>query len=274
MNEHTLLERAGLTDTQAKIYLSLLKNGKQTPNELSKSTNLSRENCYAITKKLVELNLIEQTKDKKATFKALNPSNLETFVENRRKRIVADEKIVKTNISFLLNTFYANNQAPGSRTLEGLEGIKEAYLDTLRVKKDIYFLRTFADSRLGGDYKDESFLHWYRNQRPILGIHTYALTPLDQGAIRNLKLGRDAAINFHRTWMPKDDYTAPVEFDVYGDKISIISFTDESPMATIITSPDIAEALRQMLKLLINFYKKSYPQDIETLKKHLEKNKN
>ena len=259
MEELDLLKKAGLSEAQAKLYNCLLQNGALTPTELAKEIGQSRENCYALAKRLVELGLIEQTKDKKTKYRVLNPSALETLVEKRRKIMSKNEKFVKDNISTLLDIFYANNEMPGARTLEGIEGIKEVYRDNLRVKKDLYFLRTKADNILGHDADADSFLHDYREQRPLLGIHTYGLTPVSKHAIENAKTGRDEALNFHRIWMPEEDYTAPVEVQVYGDKVALIAF-GETQMATMITSPVIAEAMRQILKIMMKYYKESFPQ--------------
>ncbi|MBR3332636.1 hypothetical protein IKG28_03355 [Candidatus Saccharibacteria bacterium] len=260
MDNKDILKKAGLSDPQAEVYNCLLINGAMTPAELGKNTNQSRENCYAIIKKLVDLGLAEQTKDKKTTYRVLNPSNLEILVEKRRKAIAKNEKIVKDNLSSLLDIFYANNELPGARTLEGLDGIKEVYLDNLRAKKDVYFLRTRADRVLGHD-DIESFMRQYRNQRPLLGIHAYGLTPVDKYAVKNATTGRDDAIMLHRTWMPDADYTAPVEIQAYGDKVALISFSKDTQMATIITSPVIAEAVRQILKIMMNLYQKTFPQN-------------
>ena len=259
MEEMDILKKVGLNDTQAEIYDCLLKNGAMTPAELAKQTGQSRENCYAITKKLIELGLIEQTDDKKANYRVLNPSALEVLAEKRRKVVAKNEKFVKENISSLLDIFYANNEMPGARTLEGIEGVKEVFRDNLRVKKDVYFIRTTADKVLSGK-EGQNFLHNYREQLPILGIHTYGLTPVNKSAIKKARTGRDKAVNLHRTWMPEEDYTAPVEIQVYGDKVALISF-GETEMATIITSPTIAEAMRQVIKIMMNFYKKNFPQE-------------
>ena len=259
MEELDILKKAGLSEAQADIYNSLLKDGAASPAELAEKTGQSRENCYALTKRLAELGLIEQTGDKKAKYRVLNPSALETLVEKRRKIMAKNEKYVKDNISSLLDIFYANNELPGARTLEGIEGIKEVFLDNLRVKKDIYFIRTTADKVLSGPENDD-FLHNYRDQLPLLGIHTYALTPINKASLKKAQTGRDTAINLHRVWMPEEDYTAPVEIQAYGDKVALIAF-GETQMATIITSPVIAEAMRQMLKIMMNQYKKSFDQE-------------
>lgn len=260
MDEMEILKRAGLSSTQSEVYSCLLKNGALSPTELAKKTTQSRENCYAIAKKLEEFGLIKQIDGKKLKYQILNPSTIETLVEKRRKIIVKNERIVKDNISSLLDIFYANNEMPGARTLEGIEGVKEVYEDILRTKKDVYLLRTKADIALGKDEEVDSFLKNYRDKLPVLGINTYALTPVTKEAIKHAKIGRDAAILFHRIWMPEDDYTSPVAIQVYGDKVALISF-GETQMATVITSPTIAEAMRQILKLLMDFYQKNFKQD-------------
>lgn len=260
MENYDILKKAGLTDPQAEVYECLLENGAMTPAELGEKTSQSRENCYAIIKKLVDLELVEQTKDKKTTYRVLNPSNLEILVEKRRKIMAKNEKFVKENLSTLLDVFYANNELPGSRTLEGLEGIKEIYRDVLRVKKDVYLLRTEADIVLGEDADASSFLKLYRDQLPLYNIKTYALTPVTRAGVKHSKTGRDKAIGFHRTWMDKADYDTPMEIMVYGNKVALVVF-GETEMASVITSPVIAEAFRQIIKIMIKYYKKNFPQE-------------
>ena len=157
MEEIEILKKAGLNEAQAAVYNALLQNGALAPSELAEKTGQSRENCYAVAKKLIDLGLIEQTSDKKTKYRTLNPSALEVLAEKRRKVVAKNEKFVKENLSSLLDIFYANNEMPGARTLEGIDGVKEVFRDNLRVKKDVYFLRTTADEALSGE-KGEFFL--------------------------------------------------------------------------------------------------------------------
>lgn len=250
MDEMEVLKKAGLSESQAKVYYVLLSNGELTPAEISEKCDETRENCYSIVKKLNEMGLIEKTEAKKATYRVLNPSNLEILAERRRRIVQKNEKFLKDNMSSLLDIFYANNEMPGARTLEGIDGIKEVYRDTLRVGKDIYLLRTRSDLDLNKD----GFLSSYRMKRRKMGITTHALCPDSPEGRRNMISGQDVVNHFDRVVIG-DDYTAPVEIDVYGDKVAFISFS-ETQMATIITSPTISEAMRQILKSLMEFYKK------------------
>lgn len=254
-----VVKKAGLNDAQAKVYLALVENGELTPTELAKITGESRENCYNIAKKLEDLKVVRNTGDKKAKYQALNPSSLEVIAERRRKIVQRNELELKEGMNSLMSLFYANNELPGSRTLQGMSGVKEAYFDALRTKKDVYLIRTVADKALGDDDHEEDFLHQYREQLPKLGMHTYAITPDTAHARRSALNGRDEEVNFHRTFMPENAYTAPVAIHIYGDKVAFIAF-GETQMTTIISSPAIAEAMRQLHGMLTNFYQQNYPQ--------------
>jgi len=259
-NEYlSLIKKAGLNEGQAKLYLALIEEGPLGPMKLAELTGESRENCYNIAKKLADLNLIEKTDDKKTSYRALNPSALEVLAEKRRKIIQKNELQLKSGIDGLISLFYESSEMPGARTLTGIEGIKEAYRDALREGKDVYLVRTVADVAIGVDEDSGSFLHNYRERLPKLGIHTYGLTPDNEHARKLKARGRDEEINFHRTFMPSDAYTASVAIHVYGNKLAFIAF-GESMMTTIIASPAIAEAMRQIHGMLVDYYSKNYPQ--------------
>lgn len=239
-----ILRKAGLTESQAKAYIALIENGPLSPGELARETGESRTNSYALTDKLVSLNLAQKLDTKKAAYKPTHPSNIALLAERRRKAVVRNEQAVQNNLDSLIQFFYQHSEAPGARTLEGIEAIKHVYEDTLATKQDIYLLRTTADIPSLG----EGFLDTYRQKRAALAITTHALTPQSPEGRKNMS--DDEKFLFHRTWLPKNSYSAPVEIDVYGNKVALIAFGG-TQMATIIDSPLIAEAMRQILALLI-----------------------
>lgn len=242
-----ILRKAGLTESQSKGYLALIEHGALSPVELAEKTGESRTNGYMICEKLEKLGLAIKKKGQKALYTPTHPSALETLAERRRKAIQRAETEVKQGIDPLISMFYATTEMPGTRTLQGIEGIKAVYADTLKTKQDIYFLRTTADEvDMGLEYLND-----YRKKRAELGIHTYALTPTTATAQQRIRSNEDANMLFHRTLLPINTYTAPVEIDIYGNKVAFISF-GETQMATIIDSPVIAESMRQLMQLLAN----------------------
>lgn len=241
----SVLRKAGLTESQAKGYLALIEYGSLTPVELAEKTDESRTNGYMICEKLESLGLATKKEAKKALYTPAHPSALETLAEKRRKVVTRNEQEVKQGISPLIDMFYANTEMPGTRTLQGIDGIKEVYADTLKTSQPIYLLRTTADGpSLGDDYFDN-----YRAARAKAGIHTYALTPMTEVSYAHMHSGDDEKMLYHRTPLPDNAYTAPVEIDVYGSKVALIAFGD-TQMATIVDSAPVAEAMRQIIRLV------------------------
>lgn len=243
MNEE-LLTQIGLTQSQAKVYLALIQNGESTAPKVAELSKESRTNAYMILEKLESLGLIEKVPGaKKLTYQPLNPTALEKLAEENTHKVAEAEESIKRSMPQLLSYFYTFTEKPGIRLLQGEQGLREIYQDTLREKKDIYFLRTPAET----DALGAQFFHQYKKRRAFLGITTYAYTQDTETGRRNVR--EDGANKIVRSWIEQDDYTAPVEIDVYGDKTAFLAFGDEF-MGVIIQSPYIAESMRQMMRMI------------------------
>lgn len=241
----TILRKAGLTESQAKAYLALIEHGLLSPAELAEKTNESRTNGYMICEKLESLGLAIKKEGKTARYSPTHPSALETLAEKRRKVLMRNEQEVKSGLSPLLDLFYRFREEPGARTLQGVEGIKEVFSEVIRTKADVYFIRTPADIQTLPD----EFFKQHQKDRVANGIKTFALTPLSTHAKEAVLSDSDATHGFARTFYPTEAYTEPVEIQIYGDSLAFIAY-GETQMATIIKSPPIAEAMRQLFRLL------------------------
>lgn len=240
-----ILRKAGLTESQAKGYLALVEHGNLSPAQLAEKTSESRTNGYMICEKLENLGLAVKKDGVKTVYSPTHPSALESLAEKRRKVLMRNEQEVKQGLSPLIDMFYKFREEPGARTLQGIEGIKEVFADVIRTEADVYFIRTTADIQT---LPDEFYIK-HASERVAHGITTYALTPPSDSARHNLLSGNDERNDFHRTFYPPDAYTEPVEIQIYGNKLAFIAY-GETQMATIITSPPIAEAIRQIFMLL------------------------
>lgn len=244
-----IIKKAGLTDSQAKAYVALIEHPNSTPAKLATYINETRTNTYAIIDKLLKYGIISKKDDVKygAKYNANHPSALETLAENRRKILAKNEKQVKDNLNELINYFYEHSEMPGMRTLQGIEGIKEVYNDTIKSSKEIYLIRTTADTPAMGEW-----LLDYREKRKAKEIVTYALTPINNQSIQNIKNRQDEVYLFKRTILPDEAYTAPVEINIYDNKVALIAFGKDA-MAIIIDSPPIALAFKQLFELMSQY---------------------
>ena len=242
----TIIKKAGLSESQAKCYLALIQTGSQTPTELAKITGENRTNTYAVLNKLVELNLVlKDETNKKISFSAAHPSNLEILAEKRRKILLKNEQDIKQNLSKLLDIYYSTNERPGTRTLDGISGIKEVYDDIIRTKSDVYTICTTADAEnLGYDFLESAYI-----KRAKSGINTFAISTYNDNEFDSLINNIGNKQTLFRNIVNDSDYDAPVEINIYGNKAAFIAYRD-SHMSTIIDSPAISDAMRQVIKLL------------------------
>ncbi len=242
-----IIQKAGLTKPQAAVYLTLMETGAMTPAEIAEATGETRTNVYALLGKLEKMNLVRSMGERPARYQAENPANLEVLAERRRKIITKHEQELKGGMSALLDLFYAHNEAPGSRTLTGREGIKEVHRDVIKTGETVHLIRTPFDSK----YKDLIKLH--REQRASKGIRTIALTPATEHAKKYATDETDEKYLLERTMIPLDAYQSPVEILIYGKKVTLISYGEEE-IATVITSPLIAAAFREIFFMLRDYW--------------------
>ncbi len=239
-----LLTSIGLTTAQAKAYIALMQNGPTAPPALADKIGETRTNAYKILDKLVTLKLARKEEHgKKIRYRVENPVALESLARQSRDAALTQERRVKDALPSLLNFFHTYSEQPGVRFYQGKDGIRQIFEDMLRTRQTIYLLRSPSDVR----FYDALFFENFRRKRAELGICTHALTPNVASAIHNEDV--DKRNNFMRTWLPANTYTANVEWDIYGDKVALISYGEEA-MGMIIESPQIAESFRQVFQMM------------------------
>lgn len=242
---NNLLEQLGFNQSLATAYLKLLEHGTLTPPQLAELTKETRPNAYSLLSKLVELGLAsKRTAAKKATYQAENPVALQEFMQKQRQELQERERVLQDGLPDLMNTYQLSREKPGVRFYSGKKGIQTIFEEQLKTGKPIHAIKTLADVQFFGF----RYMHNMRMIAPKAGVRRIMFTPDDEG------VGVDWAASdtrnlISRTWYKREDYTAPVEWGVFGDKVSIISFGKEA-IGMVIDSQQIAESVRQLFKLL------------------------
>lgn len=239
-----LLEDIGLTKVQAVTYRSLTEAGGATAPEIAIRIGESRSNAYKVLDRLCELGLAQKdTAPTKTHYYPTNPSAFEQLLQNQAASLASRERRLQAAMPDLLHFFFSHNEQPGIRYFQGKAGIERIFGDMLKTGQDIYLLRSPADV----NFYNEAFFETFRKKRAKLGIKTYALTPDIASAVHDP--GTDQRNNFIRTWLDEQAYTANVEWDIYGDKIALISYGEEA-IGLIIESRQMAESFRQVFTLV------------------------
>lgn len=235
----SILRKAGLTESQAKGYIALIEQGSLSPAELAEKTGETRTNGYMICEKLEKLGLATKKDGKKALYTPNHPSALEALAERRRKILMRNEQEVKSGLKELIDLYYNTTEMPGARYIEGKEGQLKIYADILSQNKPLYLVRTPKERKFFGKQPIKDFIAARKRQKlPVVG-----LTPFMKDSNTNPNKDRDNLLD--RQFMPYECYDAPVEIDIYGDRVSFISY-GETLTGVTIDNRYIAEAMRQL----------------------------
>ncbi len=250
MNEE-ILQQAGLTKAETAIYTILVKNSPATPPKLADMAGESRTNTYKLLDTLEEKGLVARDNtQKKLRYWANNPSNLLENLKRQRADMEAAEKRYQDSLPNMINEYFKYSEQPSIRYFHGKEGVKEVYADQLATSLPITFIYSPEVVQSFGPHD----MHVIRNQFPRHGIDRHVFFPDTEPAIdpneKTIPIDQsDTLMRTTRTWLHEGDLSAPVEWAMYGNKLSIISFGTEL-IGMIIESPQITASFREILALL------------------------
>lgn len=239
------LSAAGLSQVETKCYQTLLTKKDWKPAELAVFVQETRTNCYKVLDKLVSVGLAKRfDKDKKLHYSAENPTVLLQLSRSLRQQRQQAEKELEADTDSLLAAYLRSQEQPGVRYLQGPDEIGTIFTEMADASTKVLFIHSPA----GIEFYGFEQLHNYRMLAVTAGVQRLALTPDTETATADYKTS-DPIVLLERTWLKRDDYTSPVEWGTYDDKLYIISYGKEA-MGMIIQSAQIAASFSQLVRLL------------------------
>lgn len=118
MDIQDALKRIGLSETEAKIYIALLKKKESTAVQLSKETEVHRRTIYDNLNILLRKGIINsKIKNGVKNFQATNPESLKIFLEEKNE-------ILNDVLPNLKKLYDSEEESPNINVFVGIEGTK------------------------------------------------------------------------------------------------------------------------------------------------------
>ena len=231
------LRENGLSDSEANVYLSLLKLGEATVAEISQSSGLHRTNIYDSLEKLKEKGLASYlSKDNKQFFRAAEPENLLTYLQEKEEAInkfIPDLKKIQSKI----------HEKVTVEVFKGPQGIRSALKDILATKKEVIGYSVSGQLR---KYLPEFAKYYFREQAKYKIMHRFIYTT----GVTKPSLEKYYKIKY----LPKEFSSTTINIS-YDDKILNIIYQPEM-VAIRIKSKPLVEDFRRHFELLWKAAKK------------------
>ncbi len=247
------LEELGLTEKEAKAYVTLSRHGTHPTSYIAKKAKLNRGTAYLALHGLLEKGLVSKsTKKNIQYFSPLSPDSIKHYIKNQRDKLDSQLKNSDDLVSELMSLVSPFANKPKVQFLEGIEGVRLALMNVLDAEDKT--IRSFLNILDVAKFIGAEFLEEFTNQRikrgPALKVlrnpvkdeqaistnpyaHKYFTNPADRREMRYL----DQSVAF------------PMSIYLYDKKVLGISSRDEG-YAVVIESHDLNSTLTMIFDIL------------------------
>jgi len=248
----SVLQKIGLSNNEAKIYLALLDLGLTSSKAIIEKTNLHRQIVYDYLSLLIEKGLVSYVvQANRKYFKASDPKE---FIEYFNKRELETEQQKQEFMKVLpeLSKRKTESSEKQETTIySGNKGIKSLLDDMLNQKSEILTIGASEIKAEAFQYHLEFNLPKFHKFREA-GRIQYKILLSEEMKDRVKELNKlkhtEAKI------LPKE-FTSNSSTNIYGNKVSLIMWGSQ-PFGILIKSKEIAESQRKHFNLLWNIAKK------------------
>ena len=224
------LRKVGFSQNEAEIYLTLLDYGLSKIGRIVKITGIQKSSCYMAINSLMHKGIISSVKMGEISyFQVENPKTIIAYIEEKTWTI-------KNMVPDLEKRFDLQKKESSVKHFRGIKGIKAVFHDILREGKnnDVFGSEGQLSDRM------PVFVKQYIRMQNETKIKTRNLI----GIRGKRKYSKGTSYRF-----VDKEINSNVVTNIYGDKISIIVWTEE-PEAIIIENKTAADSYRSYFEFM------------------------
>ncbi len=231
-----ILESVGLTRNQSEVYLSLLKLGSATAQQIINESGMHRSRVYDSLDKLQEQGLVSSVvKDFKKYFQAVSPNKLYSFLDEKKQAL-------KDIMPQLENLEGMKKEEIDASIYKGKEGLKTIHTEMLKLKKGEEICVLGAKALIYSEL--EYYIPHFEKNRVKQGIKWKLLWDNEKAKEKAKRLNL-----MEGKVLPKSFESKGV-VNIFGDKVAIFLWKEKYPSAFMIENKDIADSFRKWFDLI------------------------
>lgn len=227
-----VLKQFGLTHNEALIYQALLELGPSLAGQISRKTGLHRRTVYDTTEMLIQKGLIGYIlKNNRRFFEAASPEKFLDIIKEK-------ENLINNSLSEMMLLYTKTQEKQETNFYKGKQGLKTVMEDQLKQgTKEILIL---GASPLAYEIL-EFYFKWFDVKRRKQKI---------KARIIFNKSDKKPRISLAEIkYLPKK-YTSPLAVNIYRDKVAIILWSKDNPIAIVIKNKDVSEGYKKYFELM------------------------
>jgi len=246
MIDTKILENIGMSEAEAKIYITLLEKWKQSISKISEYSGCNRVQIYGSLPRLKEMKLVWETiHGKRKLFFAENPENLENIFYEQKLSF-------NSTVSFLKDKYEKKDNVPELRTFYTLESMKHIFMDVVDSLEPWETYYRYSSRK-------QDHMRWflpteYKNKRDKKEIQRLVITSAE---LKRLKEEKENKLNRDMVWIPTlyDLFEDNIAKIIYANKVAVLDYNTNTSF--IIENKKFADFEKKIFKLLFNYLRKN-----------------
>ncbi|MFA6005833.1 MAG: helix-turn-helix domain-containing protein [Patescibacteria group bacterium] len=231
----TYLQKLGLTQEEADLYLSLVRNGPSNLLKASRYSGVERTKLYRMIGSLKDRGIIEEVlAHKKHVLKAASADRLLSIIQSQQSELTTAQSVFP-NFKHYLQSIQAPTQGTEVLYYEGIDGIRQILWNTLQARP---MLRCYVDTvfnRIVG----QKFLESWGEEVVALNMEIRQFNSPNflksHKGVQPVNLGK----KFSMKDAPKE-VAVTHGMDIYNDTVAIYYWENNEILGVEIKNPAIA----------------------------------
>lgn len=238
--ELRILKDAGLTNNEAIVYKALLELGPSLAGQISRKSGLHRRTVYDVTEMLIKKGLIGYIlQNNRKLFQASSPKKFLDILKEK-------ENSISNILPEMMSLYAQTKEKEETNFYKGKEGLKTVLEDQLSSSaKEILILGANPIA-----YEIfEFYFKWFDKRRKEKKIKSKIIFNKD-------KSKKKIKIPYSEIKYLPQQYSSPLAVNIYGDKVAIILWGKENPIAIVIKNKEISKGYKKYFNLMWKIAKK------------------
>lgn len=241
-----LLEKAGLTKNEIRVFLKLLEMNESTSGPLIKSTGINSSKVYESLEKLERKGLASYVKKgNKKYFQAADATRLMDYIDEKKRQLDEEKSEIKKMLPELNALRKKSKEEQQEATIyQGFRGYKTLLENMLNELSPNGTYLAFASGML----KEALGAYWFIFQKKKKQFNIRSRCIWDS----KIKKQKDYLEEYYGTgrFIEKGTYLSPADVFVYNDKVIQVSYTTKPIFALLIRSKGLAQSYKELFETI------------------------
>ncbi|MDD2823324.1 MAG: helix-turn-helix domain-containing protein [Candidatus Daviesbacteria bacterium] len=240
------LDLLGLNPKEIKFFVTCLKSGPSSINEVASASKLQRSTAYLIAEKLLKSGYLEEDlKSYKKKVTCIKPERLLQMIENRGKLLKRQEAEIIDNLPELQALYQTSEIRPKVKVYEGNNGLLSVWKDILSSRGEVLLWTNQETENL---FFNEKLHLKFIEERIKRNISIRVLAVDNKEGKKLMKSDKEC---LRQTKLLSEGYKFSPEIYIYDNKIATLDYNKDI-IGVIIESQPITEAQKTLFEMLWN----------------------